>query len=66
VSLNAAIALMMRIQRDGPDAERVRQAHGYIRQALAANPEHPKLAEAVAIYRKVAPDDAPAIDLPEG
>lgn len=65
VSLNTAIALLMRIRRDGQNADRIMQAHRYIVQALAANPEHPKLPEAVAIYRKVAPPGAPEIEFGE-
>ncbi|HTY99441.1 MAG TPA: tetratricopeptide repeat protein, partial [Rhodocyclaceae bacterium] len=64
VSLNAAIALLMRIRRDGPNAEHFEQAHRYIMQALAANPAHPKLDEAITIYRQVATPDAPVIELP--
>lgn len=61
VSINAAIAAMMRIQRQGPSAEQFDKAHRYITQAHRANPDHPRLSEAVQLYRKLAPADAPAL-----
>lgn len=61
VSINAAIAALMQLQRQGANADLVAKAHRYITQANRANPEHPRLAEAVQLYRKLAPDDAPAL-----
>ena len=61
VSINAAIAAMMGVQRRGPSAELIAKAHRYITQANRANPDHPRLAEAVKLYRKLAPADAPAL-----
>ncbi|MDP2793419.1 MAG: response regulator [Sulfurisoma sp.] len=63
VSLNAAIALLMHIHKRGPDADRLAQAHRYISQAIVANRDHAKLPEAVALYRKVAPEGAPVLDI---
>lgn len=61
VSINAAIAALMRLQRQGATAELVGKAHRYISQAHRANPDHPRLNEAVQLYRKLAPADAPAL-----
>jgi hypothetical protein len=61
VSINAAIAALMRVQRQGATAELVALAYRYIVQATRANPDHPRLHEAVQLYRKLAPDDAPAL-----
>ncbi|OHC64412.1 MAG: hypothetical protein A2040_01905 [Rhodocyclales bacterium GWA2_65_19] len=58
VAINAAIAAMMRIQRQGASAELIDKAHRYITQANRANPDHPRLGEAVQLYRKFAPPDA--------
>lgn len=63
VSINAALALLMHIQTRGMDDLRLKRAQGYIIQARRANPEHPRLAEVTAFYRKVAPADQA---LPEG
>lgn len=62
IAINAALALLLRLQRDGPDPAAFAQAHRYIRQALQANPEHPKLPEVMAFYRKLAPADAPKLE----
>ena len=61
VSINAAIAALMRIQSQGPSAELANKAHRYITQAHRANPEHPRLEEAIRLYRALAPTDAPAL-----
>lgn len=61
VSINAAIAAMMRVQRHGASAELVDKAHRYITQASRANPDHPRLREAVQLYRKFAPADSAAL-----
>ncbi|MDO8933848.1 MAG: tetratricopeptide repeat protein [Rhodocyclaceae bacterium] len=57
IAVNAALALLMHIQKNGMDAGRLGQAQRYIRQARLANPEHPKLAEVEAFYRKLAPPE---------
>lgn len=59
VAINAAQAILMRISKRGMDAEQLSQAQRYIEQAAAANPEHPKLAAAVAFYKKIAPEGSP-------
>ena len=63
VSINASIAALMQIQRQGASAELVNKAHRYITQAYRVNPEHPRLGEAVQLYRKFAPQDAPALEV---
>ena len=55
VSINAALALLMHLQKNGMDAARLEQAQRYILQARRANPEHPKLAEVEAFQRRLAP-----------
>lgn len=62
IALNAALALLLRLQRDGPDGAAFVRAHRYILQAMQANPEHPKLAEVAAFYRRLAPADAPPLE----
>ena len=64
VSINAAIAALMRIQRQGASSELIDKAHRYITQANQANPEHPRLNEAVDLYRKLAPAGAPSLKVP--
>jgi tetratricopeptide (TPR) repeat protein len=54
IAINAAQALLMHVLRNGADAARVARARGYLEQARAINPEHPKLAEASAFHDKVA------------
>jgi tetratricopeptide (TPR) repeat protein len=61
VSINAAIAALMRVQRQGASAAVIALAHRYIVQATRANPDHPRLREAVQLYRKLAPADAPVL-----
>ena len=61
VSINASIAALMQIQRQGASAELVNKALRYITQATRANPDHPRLKEAVQLYRKFAPQDAPTL-----
>jgi tetratricopeptide (TPR) repeat protein len=65
IALNAALALLMQVHRDGAgvgDGQNLARAHDYISQARQANPEHPKLPELTAFYQKVAPDDAPPLE----
>jgi len=63
IALNAALALLMHVHRNGAgDGSRVASAHRYILQARQANPAHPKLAELSTFYRKVAPAGSPALE----
>jgi DNA-binding response OmpR family regulator len=62
IALNAALALLMHIHRNGMDNDRIAKAHRYILQAIAANPAHPKLEEVSSFYRKIAPPGAPALE----
>lgn len=64
VSINAAMALLMDCQRNGLKPERLAQSHRYLQQARAANPLHPRLMELVALYRRLAPPDAPTLESP--
>ncbi len=63
VSINAAIAALMRFQRDKAPGM-VEKAHRYVTQAQRANPDHPRLAEAINLYRKLAPEGAPTLLVP--
>ncbi|MCX7179833.1 MAG: tetratricopeptide repeat protein [Proteobacteria bacterium] len=63
VAINAAQALLMRVQQQGVDMTQLGQAHRYITQAYRANPQHPKLEGAVAYYRKVAPPGARQLEV---
>ena len=58
VAINTAIAALMRAQRQGMKFEHFNQAHHYITQAHHANPDHPRLGDAIKLYRKLAPEDA--------
>ncbi len=62
IALNAALALLMHVHRNGMDLDAVGRAHGYIQQARRANATHPKLAELVPLYRKLAPAGAPELE----
>jgi DNA-binding response OmpR family regulator len=63
IALNAALALLMAVQRQGAgDGSRVASAHRYILQARQANATHPKLAEVSTFYRKVAPAGSPVLE----
>lgn len=61
VSINAAIAALMQTQRSGATTDLISKAHRYITQANRANPDHPRLGEAVQLYRKLAPAEAPIL-----
>ena len=63
IAINAAQALLMQVQVRGMDVGLVTQAHRYIHQAHLANAEHPKLAGAVEFYKRVAPIQAPPLEL---
>lgn len=60
VSINAALALLMYMQKNGADAEKIAQAQRYLAQARRANPEHPKLAEVEAAYARLGAADGSA------
>ncbi len=63
IALNAALALLMAVQRQGAgDGSRVASAQRYILQARQANATHPKLAEVSTFYRKVAPAGSPVLE----
>jgi tetratricopeptide (TPR) repeat protein len=63
IALNAALALLMAVHRQGAgDGSRVASAHRYILQARQANATHPKLAEVSTFYRKVAPAGSPSLE----
>ncbi len=61
IALNAALALLMHVHRNGVDAARIAQAHAYILQAQGVNAAHPKLAEVSQFYRRIAPAGSPAL-----
>jgi tetratricopeptide (TPR) repeat protein len=63
VAINAAQALLARVQSVGVDMTQVAQAHRYISQAIKANPLHPKLDAVVAFYRKLAPAGARPLEI---
>ena len=58
ISINAALALLMHIQKNGMNAERLAHAQRYLEQARRANPEHPRLAEVEAFYARLAPTES--------
>jgi tetratricopeptide (TPR) repeat protein len=62
VSINAALAQLMYVHQRGMDPERLGHAHRFILQARRVNPEHPKLAEVVSFYRKLAPPGTPIVE----
>lgn len=63
VSINAAQAILMRLQKQGMDGVQIALAHRYITQAFKANKNHAKLPGTIAYYRKVAPDYAPRLEV---
>lgn len=62
IALNAALALLMHIHRNGADSDKIAKAYRYILQAIQANPDHPKIGEVGNFYRKVAPPGAPSLE----
>lgn len=62
IALNAALALLIQVHRRGDTGEALARARAYIAQARQANPEHPRLAELVAFYAKVAPAGSAALE----
>jgi len=63
VAINAAQAVLARVQSIGADMTQIAQAHRYITQAIKANPLHPKLDAVVAFYRKLAPTGARPLEI---
>lgn len=63
VAINAALAMLMDIQRNGMKRERLDKAHAYLLQAHRANPAHARLPEVVKFYQKLAPADAPVLKI---
>jgi tetratricopeptide (TPR) repeat protein len=59
VSINAALALLMSIQRGGPNPDRLSAAERYLKQAQSANPRHPRLAAVLDMYRNLSAPDNP-------
>jgi len=63
VAINAALAVLMDVQRNGAAAEKFARAQRYILQARRANPEHRQLGDLAALYRRLAPPGTPIIDV---
>jgi DNA-binding response OmpR family regulator len=61
VAVNAALAVLMQAQKQGPTPEHFAQALRYILQARKVNADHPRLGEVIAFYRKLAPPGTPFI-----
>jgi tetratricopeptide (TPR) repeat protein len=61
VSINAALAILMDVQKNGAAPEKFNLAQRYILQARRANPEHRQLPDLVKFYRKLAPPGTPVI-----
>jgi tetratricopeptide (TPR) repeat protein len=61
VSINAALAILMDVQKNGIAPEKFARAQRYILQARRANPEHRQLPDLVKFYRKLAPPGTPII-----
>ena len=55
IAVNTAMALLAHIQQNGMNKERLALAERYILQARHADPEHYKLGEVEAFFRKLAP-----------
>lgn len=54
ILLNAAHAILSQIKQEGWDAERAALARDYLNQAKQRNPEHPKLAKVIGLFRDLA------------
>ena len=52
IALNAALALLMRVHRDGTGSDELARASRYITQARNINPDHAKLPGIVAFYQR--------------
>lgn len=61
VSINAALAILMDVQKNGTEPEKFARAQRYILQARRANPDHRQLPDLVKFYRKLAPPGTPII-----
>jgi tetratricopeptide (TPR) repeat protein len=62
ISVNAALAILLDVQRNGASEEKFLLARDYIGRARAANPEHRQLPDVARFYRKLAPPDGPTLD----
>lgn len=62
VAINAALAILMDVQRNGAAADKFARAQRYILQARRANPEHRQLGDLAALYRRLAPPGTPIVD----
>ncbi len=58
IAINAALALLMHIQENGMDVAKLALARHYLRQAEEADPNHAKLDEVEAFYRRLASPDS--------
>ena len=63
VAINAALAILMDIQRNGMKRDRLNKAHAYLLQAHRANPTHARLPEVAKLYRTLAPADAAPLQI---
>lgn len=61
VSINAALAILMDVQKNGIEPEKFTRAQRYILQARRANPDHRQLPDLIKFYRKLAPPGTPVI-----
>lgn len=61
VSINAALAILMDVQKNGIAPEKFTRAQRYILQARRANPDHRQLPDLIKFYRKLAPPGTPVI-----
>jgi tetratricopeptide (TPR) repeat protein len=62
IAINAALSILMEVQKNGPAPEKFSRAERYILQARRANPEHRQLRDLANFYRKLAPPGTPIID----
>lgn len=62
IALNAALALLMQVHRQGGAEDALKRVRAYIAQGRRTNPEHPRLAELAALYMKVAPAGSPPLE----
>jgi tetratricopeptide (TPR) repeat protein len=62
VAVNAALSILMDVQKNGAAPEKFARAQRYILQARRANPEHKQLASVATYYRKLAPPGTPIIE----
>jgi tetratricopeptide (TPR) repeat protein len=62
VAVNAALAILMDVQRNGAAPSKFGRAQRYILQARRANPEHKQLNDIAMFYRKLAPPGTPILE----